>query len=66
MLGITAIGSLMFWAAANDDYDSEQAKKDMYKLGAMFMPLSEVIRALSDTAANASFCMREQGKGGKS
>ena len=35
MLGVSAIGSLMFWAANSDDYPAESVRADMYRLGAM-------------------------------
>jgi hypothetical protein len=55
LLGVSAIGSLMFWASASDDYSEKQAKDDMYNIGCMLQPLSETIRALNDKADNASF-----------
>ncbi|HBT3581885.1 TPA: ubiquinol-cytochrome C reductase [Klebsiella pneumoniae] len=55
MLGVSAIGSLMFWAADSDDYPEEGAKADMYRLGAMLGTVGEVARALNDTAQNAAF-----------
>ena len=55
MLGISAIGSLMFWAADSDDYPEEGAKADMYRLGAMLGRIGEVAQALNDSATNAAF-----------
>ena len=55
MLGVSAIGSLMFWAADSDDYPEEGAKSDMYRLGAMLGRIGEVAQALNDSAANAAF-----------
>ncbi|SSF93051.1 ubiquinol-cytochrome C reductase [Klebsiella quasipneumoniae] len=55
MLGVSAIGSLMFWAADSDDHPEESAKADMYSLGAMLGTVGEVARALDDTAQNAAF-----------
>ncbi|HBR4754316.1 TPA: ubiquinol-cytochrome C reductase [Klebsiella pneumoniae] len=55
MLGVSAIGSLMFWAADSDDYPEESAKADMYSLGAMLGRIGEVARALNDNATNAAF-----------
>jgi hypothetical protein len=55
MLGVSAIGSLMFWAADSDDYPEEGAKADMYRLGAMLGRIGEVAQALNDSAANAAF-----------
>ncbi|HBW0759594.1 TPA: ubiquinol-cytochrome C reductase [Klebsiella pneumoniae] len=54
MLGVSAIGSLMFWAADSDDYPEEGAKADMYRLGAMLGRIVEVAQALNDSAANAA------------
>ena len=65
LIGVSAIGSLMFWSADNEDYSPEQAKEDMYSIGAMLMPLAEVVRALSDNAENARFAASEISKGGK-
>ncbi|MEH5727355.1 ubiquinol-cytochrome C reductase [Escherichia coli] len=55
MLGVSAIGSLMFWAANSDDYPAESVRADMYRLGAMLGHIGEVARALNDIAANAAF-----------
>ncbi|HAN6667419.1 TPA: ubiquinol-cytochrome C reductase [Escherichia coli] len=55
MLGVSAIGSLMFWAAGSDGYPEESAKADMYRLGAMLGHIGEVARALNDSAASAAF-----------
>ncbi|HBY4089641.1 ubiquinol-cytochrome C reductase [Klebsiella pneumoniae] len=55
MLGVSAIGSLMFWAADSDDYPEEGAKAGMYRIGAMLGTVGEVARALNDTAQNAAF-----------
>ncbi|TWV30877.1 ubiquinol-cytochrome C reductase [Klebsiella quasipneumoniae] len=55
MLGVSSIGSLMFWAADSDNYPEESAKADMYRLGAMLGTVGEVARALNDTAQNAAF-----------
>ncbi|MBM7342728.1 ubiquinol-cytochrome C reductase [Erwinia sp. INIA-01] len=63
LIGVSAIGSLMFWSAENEDYSPEQAKEDMYSIGAMLMPLAEVVRALSDNAENARFAASEMPKG---
>lgn len=55
MLGLSAIGHLMFWASANENYAPEQAKEDMYLLGAMLGTLSEVSRSLSNITNDAMF-----------
>ena len=55
MLGVSAIGSLMFWAANSDDYPAESVRADMYRLGAMLGCIGEVAQALNDSAANAAF-----------
>ncbi len=57
MLGVSAIGSIMFWAADSDDYPEESAKADMYNLGAMLGRIGEVARALNDNATNAAFLL---------
>ncbi|STT84679.1 Uncharacterised protein [Klebsiella pneumoniae] len=57
MLGVSAIGSLMFWAADSDDYPEESAKADMYSLGAMLGRIGEVARALNDNATNAALLL---------
>ena len=62
VLGISAIGSLMFWATDNDNYAEETAKGDMRKIGAMLGTVGEVVRALNDTSEIASsfrsYCMK--------
>lgn len=55
MLGVSSIGSLMFWAAASENYAEETAKGDMYRIGAMLGRIGEVAQALNDSAANAAF-----------
>ncbi|MGI4642393.1 ubiquinol-cytochrome C reductase [Klebsiella pneumoniae] len=55
MMGVSAIGNLMFWAADSDNYPEESAKADMYRIGAMLGAVGEVARALNDTAQNAAF-----------
>ncbi|HAT2608030.1 TPA: ubiquinol-cytochrome C reductase [Kluyvera intermedia] len=54
-LGLKAIGSIMFWAADNENYPAEEAKGDMYRLGSMLSVLSDVIRGFEDTAGDALF-----------
>lgn len=65
MLGISAIGSLMFWATDNNNYTEEAAKGDMRKIGAMLSTVGEVVLALNDTAANAGMCRSDCGKESK-
>ncbi|SVW72900.1 Uncharacterised protein [Klebsiella pneumoniae] len=65
MLGISAIGSLMFWATDNGNYTEETAKGDMRKIGAMLGTVGEVVLALNDTAANAGVCRSDCGKESK-
>ncbi|HEO1740241.1 TPA: ubiquinol-cytochrome C reductase [Klebsiella pneumoniae] len=55
MMGVSAIGNLMFWTADSDEYPEESAKADMYRIGAMLGTVGEVARALNDTAQNAAF-----------
>ncbi|EMQ0911050.1 ubiquinol-cytochrome C reductase [Klebsiella variicola] len=56
LLGISAVGSLMFWAADSSNYSEETAKDDMYRIGAMLGTIGEVVLALNDTVANAGVC----------
>ncbi|HBY1761207.1 TPA: ubiquinol-cytochrome C reductase [Klebsiella pneumoniae] len=65
MLGISAIGNLMFWATDNDNHTEETAKGDMRKIGAMLCTVGEVVLALNDTAANAGVCRSDCGKESK-
>ncbi|HDZ9166330.1 TPA: ubiquinol-cytochrome C reductase [Klebsiella quasipneumoniae subsp. quasipneumoniae] len=65
MLGISAIGSLMFWATDNGNYTEETAKGDMRKIGAMLGTVGEVVLALNDIAANAGVCRSDCGKESK-
>ncbi|EEX2872307.1 ubiquinol-cytochrome C reductase [Escherichia coli] len=55
MMGVSAIGNLMFWAAASEGYPEKAAKDDMYRIGVMLGTVGEVARALNDTAQNAAF-----------
>lgn len=65
MLGLGAIGSLMFWAADSENYAEETAKDDMYKIGAMLGTVCEVVRALNDTSGNAAAFRSDCMKGSK-
>ena len=65
LLGISAIGSLMFWATDNNNYTEETAKGDMRKIGAMLGTVGEVVRALNDTVANAGADRSDSMKGSK-
>jgi len=65
VLGMTAIGSLMFWATDNENYTEETAKGDMRKIGAMLGAVGEVVLALNDTAANAGFSLSNCGNASK-
>lgn len=65
LLGISAIGSLMFWATDNDNYTEETAKGDMRKIGAMLGTVGEVVRALNDTSENAAAFRSDCMKGSK-
>lgn len=65
VLGITAIGSLMFWATDNENYTEEAARGDMRKIGAMLGAVGEVVLALNDTAANAGFSLSDSGNASK-
>ncbi|EHJ8036508.1 ubiquinol-cytochrome C reductase [Escherichia coli] len=55
LVGVSAIGNLMFWAAASEGYPEKAAKDDMYRIGVMLGHIGEVARALNDSAANAAF-----------
>lgn len=55
LMGVSAIGNLMFWAAASEGYPEKAAKDDMHRIGAMLGTVGEVARALNDTAQNAAF-----------
>ncbi|HGF0159893.1 MULTISPECIES: ubiquinol-cytochrome C reductase [Klebsiella pneumoniae complex] len=65
LLGISAIGSLMFWATDNDNYTEETAKGDMRKIGAILGTVGEVVRALNDTSENAAAFRSDCMKGSK-
>ncbi|HDG5089745.1 MAG: ubiquinol-cytochrome C reductase [Klebsiella pneumoniae] len=65
LLGISAIGSLMFWATDNDNYTEETAKGDMRKIGVILGTVGEVVRALNDTSENAAAFRSDCMKGSK-
>lgn len=46
LMGINAIGSLMFWAANSGEYSNEQAKRDMGYLGELLEYLPLIAREL--------------------
>ncbi|MEB6354967.1 ubiquinol-cytochrome C reductase [Klebsiella variicola] len=67
LVGISAIGSLMYWASDSEEYSPEQSKDDMKAIGLMLQTVSEVTRALTDTVNNAMHARyTDNKKGGKS
>lgn len=58
--GISAIGSLMFWAAESENYEPEQAKKDMFKLGDMLTNIARLAAGARDAEDNLAGRLREK------
>ncbi|MFC0228249.1 ubiquinol-cytochrome C reductase [Serratia aquatilis] len=52
--GISAIGSLMFWAAESENYNGDQAKRDMYFLGDMLKNIARMAQGVMDAEENIS------------
>ncbi|HFQ7029218.1 TPA: ubiquinol-cytochrome C reductase [Yersinia enterocolitica] len=57
--GISAIGSVMFWAGDNENYGEDQAKRDMKKLGDMLANISRIAAGAKTAEENLTYKMRE-------
>ncbi|MFS7197390.1 ubiquinol-cytochrome C reductase [Rahnella inusitata] len=57
--GISAIGSVMFWAGDNENYGEDQAKRDMQKLGDMLVNISRIAAGAKTAEENLTYKMRE-------
>lgn len=57
--GISAIGSLMFWASNSEDYAEDQAKKDMMKLGDMLTNISRLAAGAKTAEENLNHAIRK-------
>jgi hypothetical protein len=55
--GISAIGSIMFWAGDNENYCDDQAKKDMQKLGDMLTNISRLASGAKTAQENISYTL---------
>ena len=64
--GISAIGNLMFWASQNDEYDAEQAKRDMFDMGSFLKHVSRMAAGVHLTTENLEHAARQAKKGMKS
>ncbi|VXD04897.1 conserved hypothetical protein [Enterobacterales bacterium 8AC] len=58
--GISAIGSLMFWAAESENYGAEQAKADMFKLGDMLHNIARMAQGAMHAEENLAYRLREK------
>ncbi|VXD02890.1 conserved hypothetical protein [Enterobacterales bacterium 8AC] len=58
--GISAIGSLMFWAAESENYDADQAKADMYRLGEMLQSIARIAHGAMHAEENLASRLREK------
>ncbi|OMQ23702.1 hypothetical protein [Serratia oryzae] len=58
--GISAIGSLMFWAAESENYDADQAKADMFKLGDMLHNIARMAQGAMHAEENLAYRLREK------
>lgn len=56
--GISAIGSIMFWAGENENYGEEQAKRDMQSLGGMLQNISRLAEGAKSAEENLDFAIR--------
>lgn len=56
---VAAVGKMMFYAVG-DGY--EPSEKDFQDIGGLLMEIMPLVRVLSDTAGNASFCSRQMDK----
>lgn len=60
--GVAAIGKMMFYAGDIDNSVYEPTASDFRDIGGMLMELMPLVRALSDTAANAECQHRQMAK----
>lgn len=58
--GISAVGSIMFWAAENENYEGEQAKADMFKLGEMLNNISRLAAGAKAAEETLSYRLKEK------
>lgn len=56
--GISAIGSIMFWAGENENYGEEQAKRDMQKLGGLLDNISRLAAGAKTAEENLAYALR--------
>ncbi|MFS7244938.1 hypothetical protein AB6880_04435 [Rahnella inusitata] len=60
--GISAIGSVMFWAAENENYGEDWAKKDMQKIGDMLCNISRLAAGAKTAEENLMHAVRGKTK----
>lgn len=59
LCGMKPIGSLMFWAAGNTDYDGEMGKADMQNLGMLIEANAKFLERMLEVESNALFNLKE-------
>ncbi|MCE9880635.1 hypothetical protein LZ641_09810 [Hafnia paralvei] len=64
--GISSIGNLMFWAGASEDYDGDEAKRDIRQIGSMLKHLSRLTEGVSTASQNFEHAVRTAERGTKS
>lgn len=58
--GLTAVGNMAYWAAANKDYPEHQAKDDLFNLGYMLGHLPTIVNAINDNRDEALCTIRSR------
>lgn len=59
LCGMKSIGSIMFWAAGNSDYDGQMVKADMQNLGMLIEANAKFLERMLEVESSASFNLKE-------
>lgn len=57
---IGAMGSLIFWSADNDEYDSDKFKHDMFNIAYLLTQLEQVAHFAENERTNLNFQLQKQ------
>jgi len=59
LCGMKSIGSIMFWAAGNSDYDGQMVKADMQNLGMLIEANAKFLERMLEVESSALFNLKE-------
>lgn len=59
LCGMKSIGSLMFWAAGNSDYDGQIVKVDMQNLGMLIEANAKFLERMLEVESSALYNLKE-------